>query len=72
MSIDHSGTAPGLVPSAKVQDAKVNMRCKGEGCDSMEAVEIKIEGQEHSGQRVYRCVKCSRPASVQVGGHINI
>jgi len=71
MSIDHKGTAPGLIPETPKEPVHF-MRCKEETCDSMEATEIRIEGQVHTGQRVYRCTKCGRPSSVQVGGYLNI
>jgi len=72
MSIDQKGTSPGLTTGAKVEEKVHNMRCKNERCDSMEAIEIKIDAPSHHGQRVYRCVKCSQPVSLNVGGSINI
>jgi hypothetical protein len=72
MSIDQKGTTPGLTPGTVAQEAKLNMRCKDPSCDSIEATEIKIEQQSHSGHRVYRCVKCGRPTSLAVGGSINL
>lgn len=70
MAVDHTGTAPGLVGEADPRPRKAPtcaMRCKNAGCDSMEAMEMRVAGMPaHS--RIYQCVKCKRTFSLQVGG----
>jgi hypothetical protein len=63
-----TGTSPGLSPKSEEAPNVVSMRCKGNGCDSTEVTEIKVEGPAHIGQRVYRCVKCGRVENIAVGG----
>lgn len=76
MSINQKGVAPGLVPGAQAKPATVNMRCEDAKCDSIEATEIQIfeqaRGAPSPSQRVYRCTKCGRTRSVNVGGHISL
>ncbi len=69
MKIDHAGTTPGLVGQV-AQQKTVNMKCKNQGCDSIEAVQVEIPGQPH--QRVYKCVKCHRSWGANVGGSIDL
>ena len=70
---DAGGTRPGLVPSAPVKNT-INLKCRNPrgGCDSLEAIEIKLETSPHHGQRLYRCAKCGHAFSLNVGGHIDI
>jgi hypothetical protein len=70
--IDPKGTTPGLAPGAQEAPSIVNMKCADSKCASIEATEIKVEVAEHVGQRVYRCTKCGRTRSLNIGGHINI
>lgn len=70
--IDPKGTSPGLAPGAQATPKVLNMKCSDPKCDSIEAIEIKIEVPEHHGQRVYRCNKCGHTRSLNVGGHLNI
>lgn len=72
MNIDEKGTAPGLTPAAKVKPETVAIRCRSNKCDSIEAVEIKVGSPEHTGQRLYQCVKCGKPISLNVGGHFSL
>ena len=72
MSIDTSGTTPGLAPKAEEKPPIVSMRCKGTNCDSMDFNEIKVEGPEHQGLRVYRCCKCGHVQTISVGGAFNL
>ncbi len=72
MSINPSGTTPGLALKAEEKPPIVSMRCKGTNCESMEFNEIKVDGPEHQGLRVYRCVKCGDVRTVAVGGAFNL
>lgn len=73
---DFKGTAPGLVPGAQVKPKTLNMRCANPDCDSIEVSEIqlaeKAPGAPAPSHRLYRCVKCGHPRSINVGGHISI
>jgi DNA-directed RNA polymerase subunit M/transcription elongation factor TFIIS len=73
MSIDSTGTTPGLAPGVQVQPKTINMKCRDPNCTSIEATEIQLVEPSRSApmpsQRVYRCVKCGRPHSVSVGGY---
>lgn len=71
MSIDLEGTTPGLAPATTPQKV-LNMRCRNERCDSIEAVEVPVESLPHAGHRVYRCLKCGHTRPLSVGGHLNI
>lgn len=66
MPIDQTGTAPGLTPSVE-EAPKLNMRCKAQGCNSMQVTEMKVPGIP-AGTRLYQCCKCHRVTSVAVGG----
>jgi hypothetical protein len=46
----------------------VYMKCKNPKCDSIQVVEIAYA----PGTRLYRCVKCSMPHPVQVGGKMDL
>ena len=67
--IDPAGTTPGLAGNQAPEQKTVTMKCKNEGCSSIEAVEVNI-GQPHA--RVYRCVKCHRSWGINVGGSVNL
>jgi hypothetical protein len=75
MSIDPTGTSPGLIPGAQAEPKTLNMKCVDERCGSMEATEIqlgeKVRGAPAPSQRVYRCVKCGRTRSLTVGGNVD-
>lgn len=64
--IDPSGTTPGLASKAKPEETLHNMKCRRDGCPSITATEIKIEGGQ--GLRVYRCIECGQTMPVNVGG----
>lgn len=70
MPIDPAGTTPGLTPK-KEEPAKVNMRCRNANCDSIVAIEVKLEGQE-GGHRMYQCCKCKQTRGVAVGGSVTL
>lgn len=72
MPIDPTGTTPGLAPEPAPPQETVNIRCRRVGCDSMQAIEIKIPTPEHVGRHLYRCAKCGNMWSVSLGGHIDI
>lgn len=66
------GVQPGLTASRPTEKT-INLKCRSSrGCDSLEAVEVKLEGPAHHGQRLYRCAKCGHTTSLSVGGHIDI
>ncbi len=69
MPIDPSGTTPGLMPAGD-KPKTVAIRCKRNGCDSIEAVEMPMPG--NSGARLYRCAKCHQAHGVQTGGTFEI
>lgn len=70
MPIDPAGTTPGLAPGVK-PDETVLMKCRrGDGCDSMTAVVMKIPGQESV--RMYRCTGCNHTWGLNVGGAVNL
>jgi hypothetical protein len=75
MSIDPTGTTPGLAPGAQAQPKVLNMKCQDPNCTSIEATEIQLgevsRGAPMPSQRVYRCVKCGRTHSITVGGFAN-
>lgn len=65
MPIDPTGTAPGILPE-KPEQKKVFMKCKRNGCDSMEAIEMNVGAP--LGQHLYRCAKCHHPHAIATGG----
>jgi ribosomal protein S14 len=69
MPVDPAGTKPGLQPQAK-EPVKFNMRCKNNGCDSIEVVEMQIPG--NAGRHIYRCVKCHTTWAVVTGGAVDL
>lgn len=70
MPIDPTGTKPGLVEQPE-EAPKLNMRCKAEGCDSIQVTELKIQGQA-AGTRLYKCCKCPKVTAITVGGSIEL
>ena len=64
MSVDPTGTTPGL--AAKPEVKELNMKCKNPKCDSITATELKIGAQP--GTHVYRCTKCGHTHRVALGG----
>jgi DNA-directed RNA polymerase subunit M/transcription elongation factor TFIIS len=69
MPIDPTGTKPGVVP-AQPQQETVNMRCKRNGCDSMRAIIVVIQGI--GPMRMYRCAECGHTWGINVGGSVNL
>ena len=69
MPVDPTGTAPGLIQEP-VEEPTISIRCKNGNCDSMQAVEVKL--QPSSPRRLYQCVKCKQSFGVLVGGGIDI
>jgi hypothetical protein len=70
MPIDQTGTAPGIVSQPEEQP-KLNMRCKADGCDSMQVTEMRIPG--HTGAtRLYKCCKCPKVSAITVGGSFEL
>lgn len=69
-NIDVTGTSAGLVKQAE----KVNTVAMGcvSPCDSKTYVQVKLEIPDNSGHRIYRCLKCGRTKSLNVGGPVNI
>ena len=68
MTIDPTGTKPGLKAPEPQEEVKLLKRCKNPNCDSMSVVEIKIPGNSN---RMYRCVKCSFTQGINVGGFVD-
>lgn len=72
MPIDPTGTQPGL-PTAQDSRKKVGIKCRVQGCDSIEAFEVSLgasQGERGApSQRVYQCCKCSTTWGLTVGGH---
>lgn len=68
--IDVTGTAPGVV-KAEPQIIKVRMSCVSP-CDSTEFAQVDVGSSGINGHRVYRCLKCGRVKSLNVGGSVNI
>jgi DNA-directed RNA polymerase subunit M/transcription elongation factor TFIIS len=70
MSVDPKGLQPGLSQPEPAKPKTIAMRCKMEGCDSREVVEVLPSktptGASH--QRIYQCVECHNSWSVEVGG----
>jgi transposase-like protein len=71
MPIDPTGTSPGLAKTAPPEPV-LNLKCRDMNCNSMQATEIKVGGPEHTGQRMYRCIKCGYVWGVNLGGHLGI
>ncbi len=69
-NIDVTGTSVGLVKQVEKVN-KVAMSCVSP-CDSKEYTQVKLEVPDHSGHRIYRCLKCGRTKSLNVGGPVNI
>jgi len=74
-NFDPSGTSPGVV-SPQVQGPKTqSMRCRNEGCPSLQAVEITPElNRENAGvphHRTYQCIRCKHTWTMSVGGFVN-
>ena len=60
MTIDSTGTKPGLpVPQTEATEKRHFMRCKREGCDSMEAIEVPYPAEAPI--RMYRCIPYLSP-----------
>lgn len=70
MSIDHTGTAPGLKEAAEEEVPKLHMRCKNSNCDSILAIEIKAGAMV--GHHLYQCVRCRMTWGVATGGAIEL
>jgi hypothetical protein len=70
--IDPAGVTPGLAEKATPKESVIFLKCRNEKCDSMEAVEIKLESPPQIGQRAYRCVKCNHTWALRVGGSFQI
>lgn len=72
MSIDPKGTQPGIIPTAP-KPKVVNLKCRMDGCGSVEAIEISPAPQsENAGaplQRMYQCTQCQGTWGLPVGGH---
>lgn len=64
MSVDPTGTTPGLASQPEVKE--LNMKCKDPKCDSITAEEMKIGAQP--GTHIYRCTKCGNTHRVTLGG----
>lgn len=72
MAVDHTGTRPGLAPEERAPKQQTfNIRCKNAGCDSIQAIELRVQGQRPD-QRLYQCVKCKSTHGLQVGGVLDI
>lgn len=69
MPIDPTSTKPGLPPTQN-EPPPVHMKCRNPNCDSITAVEIKLQGQGSA--RLYRCTKCGATRSITVGGSVEL
>jgi DNA-directed RNA polymerase subunit M/transcription elongation factor TFIIS len=69
MAIDPAGVTPGLSNSEPVEKT-VQLKCRNPRCSGIEAVEVHLQGSP--GQRLYRCLKCGHPWSLNVGGAVNL
>jgi len=67
MPIDPKGITPGLAKIEK-KPTLVSIRCSQ--CSSMEFEDLKVQGSESQGLRVYRCTQCGFTKSVAVGGPV--
>lgn len=65
MAIDPTGTQPGLA-SVPDQTKKVHVKCRREGCDSIEATVTVFPDQP--GRQIFHCTKCHHAWGVNVGG----
>lgn len=55
----------------KKTEESVNIKCRSpRGCDSIEAVVIRIPRQD--AQRLYKCAKCNHTWGVNLGGAVNL
>lgn len=71
MPIDPTGTSPTPTPSEQ-ENPKINLKCRREGCDSITAEEIQVQGNNAStGRHMYRCIKCSMTFHTNLGGTFN-
>ena len=70
MPIDPTGTAPGLAGSLEPEPKRLHMKCKNEGCDSIEVIEVQTP--PGTGRHVYSCVKCHTTWGVLTGGGIDL
>lgn len=71
MPIDPAGTTPGLAAPLASAPPTVHIRCKRNGCDSINAIEVKHPGSP-SGRRLYQCVKCRTSWGVNTGGPVDL
>ena len=69
MTIDKTGTAPGLSGTQEALAPELNMKCPK--CPSISAIEMHIKGIP-AGSRMYQCTKCHATRVIAVGGHIEI
>ena len=68
MPIDPTGTSPEPVAAAE-EIPEINLKCKRDGCDSMNAIELKIPGNGMTtGRHMYACKKCRHTWAVNLGG----
>ena len=72
MNVDPKGVTPGLAQKAQPQEDVIHLKCRNRKCDGITAVEIKIQGQEHTGRHIYRCLTCNATWGVPVGGAVNL
>jgi hypothetical protein len=70
MSFDTKGTAPGLVQPPLAEVKTINMRCRVDGCDSIQAIDV-TPSSNAPGHNTYQCFKCKRTWGISIGGGVN-
>lgn len=75
-NFDPAGTSPGLTGASAPQPKVHHMKCREEGCPSLQAIEITPPvSRENAGaphHRTYQCLRCKNTWTMSVGGFVNL